>query len=106
MNPYNGEQEKRNGSVTHKQLRTEITQIRIKLLTLTSIFSKNSVDLSCSVSAGAVFAFPEDEMSSHSVSFFCKMIQVFSESIKEERRLGHEAYITIRKGRILQIAGG
>ena len=34
------------------------------------------------------------------------MIQVFSESIKEERRLGHEAYITIRKGRILQIAGG
>ena len=25
------------------------------------------------------------------------MIQVFSESIKEERRLGHEAYITIRK---------
>jgi len=30
MNPYNGEQEKRNGSVTHKQLRTEITQIRIK----------------------------------------------------------------------------
>jgi hypothetical protein len=53
-----------------------------------------------------VFAFPEDEMSSHSVSFFCKMIQVFSESIKEERRLGHEAYITIRKGRILQIAGG
>ena len=45
-------------------------------------------------------------MSSHSVSFFCKMIQVFSESIKEERRLGHEAYITIRKGRILQIAGG
>jgi len=34
------------------------------------------------------------------------MIQVFSESIEEERRLGHEAYITIRKGRILQIAGG
>ena len=30
------------------------------------------------------------------------MIQVFSESIKEERRLGHEAYITIRKGRSLE----
>lgn len=38
--------------------------------------------------------------------FFLQNVQVFSESIKEERRLGHEAYITIRKGRILQIAGG
>ena len=33
------------------------------------------------------------------------MIQVLSESIKRERRSGHEAYITIRKGRILQITG-
>jgi len=83
--------------VTHKNKSETDHKFVLSININICFFSKSSANLSYSVSAVAVFIFPEDERKPCSVSFFCKMIQVLSESIKRERRSGHEAYITIRK---------